>query len=70
MGEPGIGGQDGKTGAKVADFKPFRQISLKQLKEVLYIISRLTVMKVKNMKGIYIPATERTSGVSYQLCKR
>lgn len=55
---------------RFADFKPFRQISLKQLKEVLYIISRLTVMKVKNMKGIYIPATERTSGVSYQLCKR
>ena len=55
---------------RFADFKPFRQISLKQLKEVLYIISRLTVMKVKNMKEIYIPATERTSGVSYQLCKR
>ena len=55
---------------RFADFKPFRQISLKQLKEVLYIISRLTVMKVKNMKGIYIPVTERTSGVSYQLCKR
>ena len=55
---------------RFADFKPFRQISLKQLKEVLYIISRLTVMKVKNMKEIYIPATERTSEVSYQLCKR
>ena len=52
---------------RFADFKPFRQI---RLKEVLYIISRLTVMKVKNMKEIYIPATERTSGVSYQLCKR
>ena len=55
---------------RFADFKPFRQISLKQLKEVLYIISRLTVIKVKNTKGIYIPAAERTSTVSYQLCKR
>lgn len=55
---------------RFADFKPFRQISLKQLKEVLYIISRLTVINVKNMKRIYIPATERTSRVSYQLCKR
>ena len=55
---------------RFADFKPFRQISLKQLKEVLYIISRLTVIKVKNTKEIYIPATERTSTVSYQLCKR
>lgn len=44
------------------DFKPFRHH--------LYIISRLTVIKVKNMQMIYIPATERTSGVSYQLCKR
>lgn len=55
---------------RFADFKPFRQIGLKQLKEVLYIISRLTMINVKNMKGIYIPAIERTSGVSYQLCKR
>ena len=55
---------------RFADFKPFRQISLKQLKEVLYIISRLKAIKVKNMKGIYFPPTEKTSGFSYQLSKR